>query len=317
MIKELRSKYNAWVELCSANEGVSFFSVGLGGTLAAYFAGVLTLMLVQGFTPLPALGSMFVWAWQVAFVYFFGFRVAKMVACRKALPIPWLWGIATVPLSFLSSSLVIGILAAVRSRSGNVGIHGTGGSAEPVNPPGTLVWHKLNTYNGLFFYCALSAFIIELGHRWTIKNSESWVILLMLVFVIGCMRTRRSDSTVRPIVFVFGAWMLQALLTAPYGMLLANPLYRIFGPLRERAIWNFLASVTVLLFAMRESRLFTASQMGSNEIAVKSGWKNDLRMLAIGGLLVPFALFLALAFAFGIDRRPFWNYPDPSVSEGK
>lgn len=310
MIKETRSKYDAWLELCSANEGASFFSVGLGGTLAAYFAGVLTLMLVQGFTPLPALGSMFVWAWQVAFVYFFGFRVAKTVASRKALPVPWLWGIATVPLSFLSSGLVIGILAAMRSR-----VRKELPPIEMSRTSGPLVWNKLRVYNALFYYCAVSMLIIELFHRAGLRSSAGLIILLMLSFVGGCMKERRAQVKVHAFTFVLFAWVLQGVLTAPYGMLLANPLHRIFGPLREAAIWNFLASVPVLFFAMRESQYFTTVQIGQDDIVVGTGRWNDLKMLAIGGLLIPVALMLALSFAFVTDRRPFFNYPDPSVRE--
>jgi len=85
-----------------------------------------------------------------------------------------------------------------------------------------------------------------------------WVILCMLALVILCMATERGRwSTWLRVGFVPLAWVAHAILSIPAGVIVAGVLIFIGGriDLMDRAT-TLAAAVPIVLFAMRQSRLF-------------------------------------------------------------
>ncbi len=84
---------------------------------------------------------------------------------------------------------------------------------------------------------------------------EAWITLAMLVFVTVCMTTHRGNwSRWKKIAFVLAAWIVQTILMIPIAIVLAVFVPQIGINLDKSVI--FLASLPVIVFAMRYSREF-------------------------------------------------------------
>lgn len=90
------------------------------------------------------------------------------------------------------------------------------------------------------------------------KNGPGWIILLMLIVVSVCMWTEKGRlQTWHRIGFVFLSWILQTLL----GLMVYLCIGIFLGPSSPYfdSIVAFLSSVPIVIFAMRQSRLFVAT----------------------------------------------------------
>lgn len=184
---------------------------------------------------------------------------------------------------------------------------GTTSAAEAV----ALYWDRTKVVGALALYSGLSFVVIAFAHASDIPSVGGLVVFLMLIFTGVCMKTHTGGWSVgKKIGFVFGAWVAEAILTVPFGLTIANPTYRLFGPVWENGIRAFLASIPVIFFAMRESRIFVSTQKQGQ--VIQTGWKNDAKLLAQWVLLFPLVLLSGFAILFNIVRTPFFNYPDPA-----
>lgn len=92
-------------------------------------------------------------------------------------------------------------------------------------------------------------------------RESGWIILLMVVLVSICMVTERGQWKVwQRIGFVFLAWMAHAILTIPVALGI-GPLLLLGDrvALVDRGV-SFVATVPIVVFAMRRSRLFVRAQ---------------------------------------------------------
>ena len=84
-----------------------------------------------------------------------------------------------------------------------------------------------------------------------------WIAFVMLVFVSVCMVTERGQwKTWHRIGFVFLAWILQAILTLPVLLTVGAFVHAGGRPDLVDRITAFLASLPIVVIAMRRSRLF-------------------------------------------------------------
>lgn len=92
-------------------------------------------------------------------------------------------------------------------------------------------------------------------------RESGWIVLTMVVLVSICMVTERGQWKVwQRIGLVFLAWIVQAILTIPIALVVV-PLLLLGNraDFADRGV-SFVATIPVVVFAMRRSRLFVRAQ---------------------------------------------------------
>mgnify|MGYP001591675950 CR=1 FL=1 len=85
----------------------------------------------------------------------------------------------------------------------------------------------------------------------------TWIVFIMLVVVIGCMLTERGRWKVwQRVGFVLVSWLMQVILSIPVAFTIGVLVLNSGSPhLADRTI-AFLASLPVVIFALRQSSFF-------------------------------------------------------------
>ena len=119
-------------------------------------------------------------------------------------------------------------------------------------------WHRRRFWLAILIYWFLGTLGAGALARWGAqRHEEAWVISLMLLFVIVCTSTERGRWKVwQRVAFVPAAWLGHALLSVPAVLAVGIPLAA--GPRPDFAdrMVTLVASIPVIVFAMRQSRLF-------------------------------------------------------------
>ena len=111
------------------------------------------------------------------------------------------------------------------------------------------------TLVGYWFICTAGAgAIARLGAAESAERA--WVILVMLVLVALCMVTERGRWKMwQRVTAIPAAWLAQALLQVPAVVAVGMPVAMGRPDVAERMI-SLAASLSAVIFAMRQSRLF-------------------------------------------------------------
>ena len=143
------------------------------------------------------------------------------------------------------------------------------------NPP--YKWRHARLWLCLILYWLVSMIGAGILARVGVARAEtSWIVLTMLALVIVCMISERGRwKTWQRVLFVPLAWIAQPLLYIPLALPLALMIAVLdFGGGRKDLVDRsivFLSSLPVVLFAMRQSRLFVSAQAGGSESRTEHG----------------------------------------------
>lgn len=111
-------------------------------------------------------------------------------------------------------------------------------------------WKPRIWWISLIIFWFVGASLASIISRTTksIQNYSSFLILLMIIFVIWCETKERKWGILKRVLFVFGMWILESLLVLPALI--------IFGFTEGGKIGNLIACLVVVLIAMRRSTFF-------------------------------------------------------------
>ena len=103
--------------------------------------------------------------------------------------------------------------------------------------------------------------------RYPQRYESAWVILVMLVFISACMATERGAWPVwKRVAFVPAAWVAVGILELPASFLFVPLIWAGQRALLDQGI-AFVASLPLVILAMRRSRMFATRVQDAPDVA--------------------------------------------------